>query len=81
MQAFFEVPLIYLRLPNPTTAVTRVRRRVQAGGHDIPQEIIHRRFAKSLQYLDNLYKPLVDEWYIWDSLEGDFRLVESWDDK
>jgi hypothetical protein len=27
-----------------------------------------------------LYKPLVDEWYIWDSLEGSFQPAEKWDD-
>ncbi len=22
----------------------------------------------------------IDEWYVWDSLEGEFRLAEAWDD-
>ena len=57
-----------------------VRRRVAAGGHDIPDATIRERFSKSLNYLNELYKPIVDEWYIWNSLEGDFQLAEAWDD-
>jgi hypothetical protein len=38
------------------------------------------RFAKSTAYLESHYKPAVDEWYIWNSLERQFRLAEAWDD-
>ena len=31
-------------------------------------------------YLEKHYKPIVDEWYVWDSLEGEFRLAETWND-
>jgi predicted ABC-type ATPase len=76
----YSVALIYLRLSSPEHSLERVRRRVAAGGHDIPEDVIRQRFAKSLQYLEDLYKPIVNEWYIWDSLEGDFELAEAWDD-
>jgi predicted ABC-type ATPase len=75
----YTVALIYLRLPSVEASVARVRRRVQAGGHGIPEVTIRRRFGKSISYLGKDYKPLVDEWYIWDSLEGAFVLRESWD--
>ena len=79
-QAGYSVALIYLRLPSPEHSIERVRRRVAAGGHDIPENVIRQRFAKSSRYLEELYKPIVDEWYIWDSLEADFELAEAWDD-
>lgn len=74
----YRVILFYLRLPDVDASIARVRRRVEAGGHNIPQDVIRRRFAKSLNYLDNRYKPIVDEWYVWDSLEGSFTLAEAW---
>ena len=77
-RAGYRVILFYLRLPNVEASIDRVRRRVAAGGHDIPEAVIRRRFAKSLNYLDSRYKPIVDEWYVWDSLEGSFTLVEAW---
>jgi predicted ABC-type ATPase len=55
-----------------------VRRRVAAGGQDIPEPIIRRRFVRSLECLETRYKPIVEEWHIYDSLEGEFRLAETW---
>ena len=75
-----SVALVYLRLPNVEMSIQRVCRRVAAGGHDIPEDIIRRRFPKSLEYYERVYKPLVKEWYTWDSLEGSFQPVEKWDD-
>jgi predicted ABC-type ATPase len=51
---------------------------VKNGGHAVPEAIIRRRFALSATYLDALYKPLCDVYSIWNSLEGDFELVERW---
>lgn len=76
----YSISLLYLRLPGEEVAIERVRRRVAAGGHDIPEEIIRRRFRRSLHNLEIVYKPIVDEWYIWDSLEGDFSYSQGWDD-
>jgi predicted ABC-type ATPase len=76
----YTVALIYLRLPSVEMSIERVRRRVAAGGHGVLEVTIRQRFAKSETYLESHYKPVVDEWYIWDSLEGQFRLAEAWDD-
>lgn len=78
--AGYKVALIYLRLPSVDAAIERVARRVAAGGHDIPEGTIRQRFAKSADYLERLYKPIVDEWYMWESLEDIFRPLEKWDD-
>jgi predicted ABC-type ATPase len=78
-QSGYVISLIYLRLPSVETSIVRVNRRIEAGGHGIPEKIIRRRFDKSTAYLNDIYKPIVDEWYIWDSLEGSFALAQSWD--
>lgn len=57
-------------------SLQRVRRRVQMGGHDIPEVDIRRRFPKSLEYLDGVYKPIVDAWQIWRSGEAGLQLLE-----
>lgn len=77
----YYVSLIYLRLPNVEASIERVRRRVLLGGHGIPERTIRQRFARSLLYLDEIYKPLVNDWSVWDSLEGSFRIAEMWDDE
>jgi predicted ABC-type ATPase len=78
-QQGYHVALIYLRLRDPEQSIERVRRRVAAGGHGIPEDVIRRRFARSLYYLEHYYKPIVDEWETWESLEGDFRRAEAGD--
>lgn len=75
----YIISLIYLRLSSVNVSLERVKRRVAAGGHDIPEAAIRRRFSRSLANLENIYKPIVDEWYVWDSLEGDFELIQAWD--
>jgi predicted ABC-type ATPase len=75
----YVASLVYLRLPSIEASIERVRRRVMAGGHDIPEEIIRRRFATGAAYFENRYKSIVDRWYVWKSIEGDFVLAESWD--
>jgi predicted ABC-type ATPase len=79
-EAGYVVALIYLRLPNVEMSLERVRRRVARGGHGIPESVIRQRFAKSIDYLERHYKSAVDEWYIWDSLEDEFRPAEAWND-
>jgi predicted ABC-type ATPase len=77
----YSVSLIYLRLPSVEVSIVRVRRRVEAGGHSIPEETIRRRFDKSVRLFESAYKTIVDEWYVWDSVEGTFTLAESWDSR
>jgi predicted ABC-type ATPase len=73
----YTVSLFYLRLPNPDRSIERVRRRVAEGGHGIPEDTIRQRFRKSLDYLETHYKPIVDQWYVCDSVEHDFILSEQ----
>src|SRR5215831_11133681 len=70
----YGVDLYYLRLSTVEVGLERIRRRVAAGGHDIPEVDARRRFGRSLACFE-IYKRLVDVWYLFDSLEGDFELV------
>ncbi len=70
----YDVDLYYLRLPDAEAAISRVRRRVATGGHNIPPDDIRRRYERSLTYFE-AYKPIVNAWYLFDSMEGDFDFV------
>lgn len=73
----YHVALVYLRLKSATEALNRVRRRVAAGGHGIPDDVIARRFSKSSSYFEQVYKTIVDQWYVYESREGEFSPLES----
>ncbi len=64
--AGYDVHIFYLWLPSPDLAVARVRRRVETGGHDVPEPVIRRRFWKSLVNFDRLYRPVTTTWRLYD---------------
>ncbi len=78
-QVGYRVELLFLKLPSPDYAVRRVQQRVQLGGHDIPVETIHRRFAKGWQNFQTSYKNVVDQWFLYDSSHMPPKFTESVD--
>ena len=63
----YFVGLVYLWLPSADMAKERVRLRTIQGGHNIPVEIIERRYNRGLSNLINLYIPIVDHVVVFDS--------------
>ena len=63
----YRVKLIFLKLASPDLAVARVSQRVRTGGHDVPEHVIQRRFRAGLRNFEVLYKPIVDEWALYDN--------------
>jgi len=63
----FKVKLFFLKLPNPDLAIARVRQRVREGGHNVPDDVVRRRFQRSLLNMEEVYKAIVDEWAIYDN--------------
>ena len=58
----YIVKLIFLSLATAEEAMNRVKLRVVQGGHDIPNEVIRRRFYNGLNNFENLYRHRVDYW-------------------
>lgn len=73
--AGYEVTILYFWLNSPQTAIERVRNRVMSGGHDIPTEVIKRRYYMGLDYLFNYYIPICDHWIIADNTTPPFRVI------
>ena len=73
----YLVRLFYLKLHTPELAIERVAQRVRKGGHHIPEAIIRRRFAAGLRNLETLYKPVVDEWRVYDNSSPKLTLLET----
>jgi predicted ABC-type ATPase len=73
----FTVKLFFLRLTSPELAIARVQQRVKAGGHNVPEETIRRRFAAGLRNYEKIYKPIVDEWVLYDNSFTTPNLIEE----
>ena len=56
-------------------ALARIADRVKRGGHDIPENVVRRRFRKGLQNLFTRYRPMLDSWMLFDNSETVPRLI------
>jgi predicted ABC-type ATPase len=63
----YEFRLAFLWIPDVDLAVERVRSRVRAGGHDVPEETIRRRYRAGLRNFFDLYRPLAQTWRFYDN--------------
>lgn len=63
----YFVTLLFFSLSTPEQAVQRVAKRVSQGGHNIPTDVVYRRFESGLSNLFNLYMPIVDYWALYDN--------------
>jgi hypothetical protein len=54
------VILYFIWLPTPELAIQRIAKRVREGGHNIPETVVRRRYARGLANLLDLYISIVD---------------------
>lgn len=71
----YEVTLLYFWLNSPELAIKRVRDRVAAGGHNIPDNVVRRRYVMGLQYFFETYRPICDNWILADNSKSPFTVV------
>jgi len=59
----YQVTLLFFWLNDVELAIERVKMRVSEGGHDIPEDVIRRRYKKGMQNLQQFIKS-VDFWFV-----------------
>lgn len=69
-QKGFKTILLFFWLNSPQLAKDRVATRVLEGGHNIPDDVIERRYYKGIRNLFNIYLPIVDRAMIFDNSKG-----------
>jgi len=65
--AGFRVVLIFLSLTSVEEAISRVSIRARQGGHDVPSEVIRRRFTIGMRNFLDVYRYRVDTWQWFDN--------------
>ena len=73
----YQVDLHFFRLPSSDMAVQRVAQRVLQGGHHVPEDVIRRRVEAGLRNFQEIYREIVDEWHLYDSIRWPPVLIEQ----
>jgi len=70
----YQVTLLFFWLNDVELAIERVKTRVLEGGHDIPEDVIRRRYIKGMQNLQQ-FTNVADYWLIINSSNGDLQFI------
>ena len=76
----YYVTLLFLWLDSVEQAIDRVKSRVADGGHNIPEEIIRRRYYKGLENLFELYMPVCNSWITIDNSQSPYEVIAELSD-
>ena len=76
----YHVKLFFLTLPSAEMAIARVAERVRQGGHNVPEQVIRRRFVAGRNNFDLLYREKVDSWALYDNAGDEPQLID-WSEK
>lgn len=71
----YQVILFYFWLNSVELALARIKDRVKKGGHDIPKDVVIRRYERSLENLVNLFMPICDKWSIFDNSSDRMNII------
>jgi predicted ABC-type ATPase len=71
----YTITLLFFWLNNIELAKERVKIRVIEGGHNIPEDVIERRFLKGIYNLFDIYLPIIDGALIFDNSFGKHQLI------
>jgi predicted ABC-type ATPase len=70
----YQVTLLFFWLSDVELAIERVKTRVLEGGHNIPEEVIRRRYAKGIENL-KLFIAEVDFWFVLNNSKETLKFI------
>ena len=73
----FHTELFFVGIENPELAQSRIRHRVQMGGHDIDDALVEKRFSRSIAHLAQTIS-LCDQVIVFDNTYR-FRQIMAWE--
>ena len=71
----YNVHLLFFCLESPEQAIQRVAQRVKEGGHNVPTDIIRRRFQLGIANLVNLFIPICDNVLVFNNTRTPAQLI------
>jgi predicted ABC-type ATPase len=72
----YSIEIVYIRLPSPQLAISRVAARVRQGGHNVSRSDILRRYKRGWTNFLEVYRPLADHWTVYENSKSPPKLLE-----
>ncbi len=74
-----SITILFFWIENVELAISRVKARVTAGGHNVPEATIRRRYRSGLRHFFEDYMPMSDRWMLADNTTVPFKLIaQGW---
>ncbi|MDA3885534.1 MAG: zeta toxin family protein [Candidatus Delongbacteria bacterium] len=73
--------LVFLWLNSQDLAIERVQSRVKEGGHNIPKDVIKRRYTRGLKNFFNIYSKAVDSWMFINNSGNPYKIIAEGSEK
>lgn len=70
----YGITFFFVYLNSAELAISRVVLRVSKGGHNIPDDVVTRRYSKGINNFSK-YAFLSDDWYLYDNSASDYQLI------
>ena len=71
----YKITLLFFWLNDVKLAIERVATRVSEGGHNIPKDVIIRRYFKGLSNLTNVFIDICDYWIVINNSNNPYKFV------
>ena len=73
--ASYRIHIFFLWVRSVDIALERVADRVKMGGHEVPEDVVRRRYDKGLSNFNSIYRALSDSWTIFDNSTSTPQIV------
>lgn len=71
----YSINIFFLWIPNAELALSRIKDRVAAGGHNVPAVDVKRRFYRGIFNFFEYYRPLADTWLLFNNADATPQLI------
>jgi predicted ABC-type ATPase len=73
----YGVYFFYLWVPSVELTLARIRERVLRGGHDVPEDVVRRRFSRSITNFLVFYRALSNRWILYENSAAEPVIIAS----
>jgi len=71
----YQVTCLFFWLNSEELAISRVKTRIEEGGHAIPEDLIRRRYTRGLKNFFNLFLPKFDNWLLVNNSGPNYEII------